>query len=353
MLWEKSFFSIGKQNFLLLYKKEVILYMETPIELIQNYNRLSNNNDLSKLLSNYNLSENNIELYSFLQKLLTLKMQCIEKTEALAGNEYANKTVLVTGGSSGIGKSIVDLYLKVGAKVVVFDIKAPDNDKVEYHNVDVRNRKKIKEAISSISDLDVLVTCAGVFDFDENMNEEQRQRMVDVNIHGVENMCEICMPLLQKSKGQICTITSGLSKTIDPTSLLYCITKQEIIKLTEKYASQCKVTGVRANSVLPGPILTPLLVNALPTIEDLIGYGNLNPKNMIGIPEWVALEVLRVTSNSQYNNYQSTKVDCGEVSMSSIKDNKYWLPNYKGDYTFLIGNETYKWDKPYSNGKKY
>ena len=319
-------------------------------KIIEEYDALSNNHYLSDLLSKYNLDSNldNFEIEEFLQKLLKLKTQCVEQLNRVNNQLLVSKTVLITGGASGIGKAMVDVYLKAGAKVIIFDIKNPNNDGVEYHNVDVRDRNQIAKALSTIPGLDILITCAGVFDFDENMDEAARQRMVDININGVENSCELCMPLLQQSQGQICTITSGLAKTIDPTSLLYCITKQEIIKLTEKYASQYNQTGIRTNSVLPGPILTPLLVNALPTIEDLIAYSNLNPKNMIGIPQWVALEVLRVTCNNQFNNYQSTNVDCGETSMANIEDNKYWTPNYTGDYSFTIGGKLYTWDNPYS-----
>ena len=313
---------------------------------------IEKHNDLTQILGKYDLDaeKDNVELYLFIQKLVKLKIHCLAQINELNPNAFMNKTVLITGGSSGIGKSIVDLYLKAGANVIVFDIKdcIEHKGRVQYNNVDVRNKNMIQEAISNIESIDILITCAGVFDFDQNMNDEQRQKMVDINIHGVENMIESCMPLLKNNRGQICTITSGLSKTIDPTSLLYCITKQEIVKLTEKYAKEYETSGVRVNSVLPGPILTPLLVNVLPTVDDLVGYGNLNPQNMIGLPEWVALEVLRVTNNLKYNNYLSTEVDCGEVSMANIEDNKYWDPNYNGDYSFTINGNIYKWGNPYT-----
>lgn len=273
----------------------------------------------------------------FLTKYIDLKQKCYAEIKNLK-ECLKNKTVIVTGGSSGIGKQVVLLFKKLGATVYVCDLKDPEIEGVEWIDVDVTNREQVFLAMQDIERIDYLITSAGLFGFDSDLTKQQKDRMFNVNVNGTKNFIDACFNKFKKSESGICCVTSGLCKTLDPTCLTYCITKQEIMKLVNSNRNK----GVNINTVLPGPILTPLLLKDVPTLIGLAEYCNLNPEGYCGCPEHIALGIIEMIINKDIN--RDLAIDGGESSMYKKQDNKYWIEGYNGPFDIEFQGKKYCWD---------
>jgi len=231
---------------------------------------------------------------------------------------FKGKTVVITGGSSGIGKAIVQRFLREKAKVVVFDLAAPKFN-VKFFKVDVRKESEVMRGFASIERLDVLVNNAGIYKpvLIEKISKQQLDETIDTNLKGLVLVSKYALPLLKKSKGNIINISSGLGIVPEPESPVYCATKAAIIMLTKAMAQQYAKDGVRVNTILPGPIDTPLLRRAFASQKELDNYARLNPMRRIGKPEEVANVVRFLASDeASYVTGALYAVDGGESSSS-------------------------------------
>jgi NAD(P)-dependent dehydrogenase (short-subunit alcohol dehydrogenase family) len=203
--------------------------------------------------------------------------------------KFDKKTVLITGGSKGIGKAIAQRFLKEGAKVIVFDVEKPDYE-ANFYEVDVRKEEQIKKAFEEIKDLDIVINNAGIY-FQASVEEtsnEQLDKIIDVNLKGVYLISKHALPLVRKNKGNIINISSIVGIVPEPGSAAYCSTKAAIVMLTKCMAQEHAAEGVRVNAILPGPIDTPLLRQLLSSEEARQEYVKLVPLGRIGKPEDVA-----------------------------------------------------------------
>lgn len=232
--------------------------------------------------------------------------------------KLSNKTALVTGGSSGIGKAIAKRFIKEGAKVIVFDIERPDYE-AEFHQVDIREEEQIEKAFHKIKQLDVLVNNAGIYfqAYVEETKGEQLDKVIDVNLKGTYLMCKHALPLIKKSKGNIINIASALGIVPELESPAYCSTKAAVIMLTKCMAQEYASLGIRVNAVLPGPIDTPLLRNSVSSQKEIDEIAKLIPMKRIGKPEEVAnLAVFLASDEASYVTGGLYPVDGGESSSS-------------------------------------
>ncbi|MBP8979123.1 SDR family oxidoreductase [Candidatus Dojkabacteria bacterium] len=231
---------------------------------------------------------------------------------------FQDKTVLVTGGSSGIGKAICEEFHNQEAKVVVFDLVESD-PQYEYYKVDITKEEEIKSALNNIPKIDILVNCAGVYiqKYVEDTTTEELDKVIDTNLKGTYLVTKNVLPLIKQSKGNIINISSGLGIAPELTSPAYCMTKSGIIMLTKCLAQQLAQEHVRVNAVLPGPIDTPLLRDSFSTEEEMEEYKNLNPMKKIGTPKDVASVVLFLASDlANYVTGGLYSVDGGESTSS-------------------------------------
>ena len=191
--------------------------------------------------------------------------------------------------------------------------------KAEFYQVDISDEKQIEKAFRQIRRLDILVNNAGIY-FQASVEQtakEQLDKVTDTNFKGTYLMCKHALPLLKKSKGNIINISSGLGIVPEPESPAYCSTKVAIIMLTECIAQECAGQGVRANAILPGPIDTPLLRNAVSSQKELDEYAKMNPMKRIGKPEEVAnVAVFLASDEASYVTGGLYSVDGGESTSS-------------------------------------
>lgn len=181
-----------------------------------------------------------------------------------------DKIAIVTGASNGIGKSIVDVFMENGAKVIGLDIAEtePWNDNLIMLTADVSctaDCERVYGEIRKITNhIDILVNCAGITRdaMTKKMTEEQFDQVVSVNLKGVWNLTRLIGPSMQAQKsGSIINISSvvGIFGNIGQAN--YAATKAGVIGMTKSWAKEfaLKAGNVRVNAVAPGYTMTNMM----------------------------------------------------------------------------------------------
>jgi 3-oxoacyl-[acyl-carrier protein] reductase len=180
--------------------------------------------------------------------------------------DFTGKTVLVTGGSSGIGNGIARCFRDCGAEVVITGTRAsaadyPDTDcaDMRFFQLDVGDDAAVEAFDPGIDRLDVLVNSAGTVAYKRQEYEMPTFRKVmDVNIMGMMHMCTKFHPMLAETKGCIINVTSVASFRSTPGNPAYSASKGGGLTLTRTLANAWGRGGVRVNAILPGLVDTKL-----------------------------------------------------------------------------------------------
>ena len=190
------------------------------------------------------------------------------QTGSWAGQWYASKTVLVTGGSSGIGAGVARAFLDAGAKVIVTGVSAQDVDAARTRGdldgadlrvLDVRDGAAVTAVFADIAALDILVNCAGVIRRGAELDPEVFEAVVDINLNGTMRCCAAARPLLAQSpQAAIVNLASMLSIFGGGLVPGYAASKGGISQLTKSLAIAYGADNIRVNAVAPGWIATPL-----------------------------------------------------------------------------------------------
>ena len=219
------------------------------------------------------------------------------------------KICLVTGSSSGIGQAVVQIAQKEGGVPIGVDLKRMDKAEYQDYSADVTNEDQINRTIQLILEkykrIDVLVTCAGVFQFGKvtTTSIEDLDRILTINIKGTYLICKAVIPLMEKQKsGSIILIGSNFGLVGGRNAAAYCASKGAIVSLTRAMALDYAQLGIRVNCVCPGTIDTPLSRDPMKNMtsseaEALNESRNQrHPMGRIGRPEEVAPLVVYLAS---------------------------------------------------------
>ncbi len=186
-----------------------------------------------------------------------------------------NKTAIITGGASGIGKAIAIMFTRQGcsvhiadmddnAKVVVEEINAAGGNSF-FHHCNVANQTEVKNAVESISaaadKIDILVNNAGIAHVGnvEATSEEDLIRLFNVNIKGVYNCLHAVIPLMKKNGGAILNISSIASTVGIPDRFAYSMTKGAVVGMTLSTAKDYIDFRIRCNCISPARVHTPFV----------------------------------------------------------------------------------------------
>ena len=177
------------------------------------------------------------------------------------------KVALVTGGASGIGRSIVERFSKAGARVLFVDLDATKSEEViaqvpgaEAILCDITDEDRLARAFSKIQRLDILVNCAGIglVGNVEETTQTDWQRLFRVNVDGTFLTIKAALPLLLASQGSILNIGSVAGMVGIKRRFAYCATKGAVHAMTRQLAVDYP-TEIRVNCIAPGTVDTPFV----------------------------------------------------------------------------------------------
>ncbi len=191
-------------------------------------------------------------------------------------NQFTNRTVLITGASSGIGKACARKFAGTGARLLLFarrlqrleelasELLNSYSSKVKILNLDVCDQKSVEEAINTLSDpwkdIDVLVNNAGLSRGLDKIHEGKLQdweEMIDTNIKGLLYVSRAVIPgMVRRGKGTIINIGSIAGREVYPKGNVYCATKFAVDALTKGMRLDLVDTPVRVCTVDPGLVET-------------------------------------------------------------------------------------------------
>jgi uncharacterized oxidoreductase len=185
------------------------------------------------------------------------------------------RTVLITGGGTGIGASLAGAFHARGNKVIVTGRReAPLKDLAAKHPgmeiivSDVSNESEVKAVLEAVSSrfpqLDLLINNAGIMrrhDFSAAQGSEERLfDEIDINLKGLIRMCWAFLPLLQKQKSaDIVNVSSGLAYVPLAMTPVYCATKAAVHSFSQSLRYQLRKTSVGVVELAPPAVATDLL----------------------------------------------------------------------------------------------
>ena len=181
------------------------------------------------------------------------------------------KKALVTGGASGIGAAISRRLAAEGAKVTIGDVNVEGVEQVageisgEVVRLDVTDLDSARGAIEATGTIDILINNAGTdeFGFFTQTTPEQWEKVLAVNLHGVLNCTYAALPGMQEAGyGRLVNIASEAGRVGSKGSAVYSAAKGGVIAFTKVMAREGARFGINANGIAPGPIETPLLMQA-------------------------------------------------------------------------------------------
>ena len=244
--------------------------------------------------------------------------------------KFNGKTVLITGGASGMGASSAREFAAAGAQVVIVDQNGPLAKKVAAEIGaqdpligDVSDSHFCNQAVATAlarhGRLDILINCAGIiYRADaEGTSDENWRRVMAVNVDGVFYMSRAAVgPMKKMGAGVIVNFGSIWGGVGAAGVLAYCTSKGAVHNLTRAMALDHVKDGIRINAVCPGEVNTPMLASGRatpPTPEDLKKLGEtVVPMGRLADPVEIARVVLFLASDdSSYMTGSMVTVDAG------------------------------------------
>lgn len=249
--------------------------------------------------------------------------------------DFKNKVVLVTGGSSGIGRETAIKFAENGAKVVVSDI----NDDLglqtvnliknfggdaHYIKCDVSRSDEVEklliDTIKQYKKLNIVCNDAGIEGKSGDTTQvtvENWDNVINTNLKGVWLCMKYQIPeLLKENGGSIVNVSSIAGLVGFPGLPAYVASKHGVVGLTKTAALEFADKNIRINAVCPGPIMTPMLerlISINPGMKDQLVAGV--PEKRIGTPADVADTILFLCSDqASYINGQSLAIDGGWIA---------------------------------------
>jgi 2,5-dichloro-2,5-cyclohexadiene-1,4-diol dehydrogenase 1 len=231
--------------------------------------------------------------------------------------DLKNKSLIVTGGASGMGRETARLAAKAGARVTVADVNTAggeetvrlitgDGGQAQFVRTDISVESQVEAlvaaAVSAYGRLDAAFNNAGIPQINVPMHEipaEVFRRSLDVNVMGTF----FCMKyeiaaMLKTQGGAILNTSSGAGIVGYMLGSEYVASKHAVIGLTKTGALDYAKRGIRVNAILPGATLSPMLTNAMKTMPEVEPYLiAATPMGRLGQPSEIATAAVWLLSD--------------------------------------------------------
>ena len=247
-------------------------------------------------------------------------------------NLLEGKTAIITGGSRGIGKAIVEIFVKQGANVAFTYSSSSDaakaienklstkNVKVKSYKSDASNFEEAQLLAASVLEefgsIDILVNNAGITKDNllMRMSEEDFDRVIQVNLKSVFNMTKaVQRTMLKQRKGSIINMSSVIGVKGNAGQSNYAASKAGIIGFTKSMAIELGSRNIRSNAIAPGFIVTEMTEEL--GEETIKQYFEAIPLKRGGSPEEIANTCVFLGSDmSSYLTGQVLNVDGGMLT---------------------------------------
>lgn len=192
---------------------------------------------------------------------------------AAGSDHWRGKTVLIAGGSGGMGQAIAARFIAEGAGLYLCDINRRALDEavsalgasataIETDVTQVADcARAVDTAIAATGRLDLLINAAGIWTEgpSEAATEAEWDRVVDVNLKGTFFLCRYAIPHLAKTGGSIINISSDAGVIGSKGAAIYCASKGGVNLLTKSLARELAARGIRVNAICPCDVETPMI----------------------------------------------------------------------------------------------
>lgn len=224
------------------------------------------------------------------------------------------KRIVITGGSSGIGKAVAEILLDRGKKVAIIGrnsdkgnlaIKELYNDNVKFFNADVKNIDECKDVAEKAAEfmggIDALINSAGVYLEKpiSDTSDNDYQNIMDTNVKGTFFMTrEVLRFMMKNNAGSIVNVASDAGIRGNYCCAAYAASKGAVIALTKSLALELADFNIRVNAIAPGDVLTPMTESQLKeNREELLKeMASVYPLKRIATPKEVAEIIAFLTS---------------------------------------------------------
>jgi len=243
--------------------------------------------------------------------------------------QLSGKTVLVTGGTRGIGYAMVQLFAAEGANVAFIYMSSVERAvaleqelagkgiKAKGYKADVAlfddAQKTVDEVVKEFGRIDVLVNNAGITrdGLLMRMNEQQWDEVIDTNLKSAFNYTKACTPIMMRQRsGCILTVSSVVGVHGNAGQANYSASKAGLIGFTKSVAKELASRGVRANVIAPGFVMTEM-TQQIPE-EKLAEWCKTIPiQRGASVEEIANVALFLVSDQSSYITGQVIQVDGG------------------------------------------
>jgi cyclopentanol dehydrogenase len=236
-----------------------------------------------------------------------------------------DKVAIITGGARGQGRAMAELFVAEGATVVAADVlEAADQSGsgagIEFVKLDVTKEDEwnalVADTVSKHGHLDILVNNAAIITYEPILETTPDiwDRIMDVDLKGLYLGMRAALPaLIESGKGSIINVSSIWGLAAVPSAHAYHAAKGGILNMTKNVAAMHGPDGVRANSLHPGYILSPMNEDQAEDINAALIAGTLLKRP--GVPRETAYAALFLASDeSSYITGTSLVVDGGYLA---------------------------------------
>ncbi|XP_063399010.1 17-beta-hydroxysteroid dehydrogenase 14-like [Mytilus trossulus] len=259
------------------------------------------------------------------------------------GLRYKDKVTIITGGSSGIGKGCLQMFVRNGAKVVFCsndenqgqavekELCESEKGEAKFVYADMCSEEDVKnlveQTVKRYGKIDCLINNAGThpaFQPIDEFTSEDFRKLFDLNVLGYFRASKYALPYLRETEGNIINMASMSGQHSEKFAVTYAATKGAVSAMTRALAIDEAMYNVRVNAVSPGPTRTPLLVEVANQSPDtkarLQELANHSVLGRMGEPEEVALTCLYLAADATFCTGEEIQV-CGGSGLNYANKN--------------------------------